>query len=296
MEIQFVLTNSVSTSDKVFLTYADSSDIMKKYKGNTFWKGLDMAGLQAMVKANLSTSVKNRLTKYIKSLDTSGSMKLPPESELSNQLGVSRITIRRALDELEQEGSVIRIHGRGTFANPEATDIRVNLMPGAEFRSLIRSCGYKPRAEIIGIQKFQADEKLSRILKIEIGTEMYKIEKAYYADDKLAIISIDRFACDLIGVELEPEHFDEKSVFDILLNYGSCFIARDKIEIEAVPREKVTMSKICKEQMECDSLLVFHGVNYNQENMPVMYDTEYYNTDIVKFNLIRVKNIYTEQN
>lgn len=253
-----------------------------------------MEGLQAMVKANLSTSVKNRLTKYIKNLDASGSMKLPPESELSNQLGVSRITTRRALDELEQEGTVIRIHGRGTFANPEATDIQVNLMPGAEFRSLIRSCGYRPRVEIIGIQRFQADEKLSGILKLDAGTDMYKIEKAYYADDKLAIISIDRFACELVDIELKPEHFNEKSVFDILLNYGSCFIARDKIEIETVLREKVTMSDVCREQMECDSLLVFHGINYNQENMPVMYDTEYYNTDIVKFNLIRVKNIYAE--
>ena len=253
-----------------------------------------MVGLQAMVKANLSTSVKNRLTKYIKNLDASGSMKLPSESELSSQLGVSRITIRRALDELEQEGTVIRIHGRGTFANPEATDIQVNLMPGAEFRSLIRSCGCKPRVEIIGIEKFQADEKLSRILKIEVGTDMYKIEKAYYADDKLAIISTDRFACELVGVELEPDRLKEKSVFDILLNYGSCFVARDKIEIETVLREKITMSDVCREQMECDSLLVFHGVNYDQQNMPVMYDTEYYNTDIIKFNLIRVKNIYTE--
>lgn len=253
-----------------------------------------MIELQTMVKANLSTSVKNRLTKYIRGMDPSGSMKLPSESELSSQLGVSRITIRRALDELEQEGTVIRVHGRGTFANPEAADIQVNLLPGAEFRSLIRSAGYEPSVEIIGIEKFQADEKLAGILKIEKGTEMYRIEKAYYADKKLAIISIDRFACELVGTELTPEHFSEKSVFDILLKYGSCFIARDKIEIETVLREKVTMSNICREKMECDSLLVFHGVNYNQENQPVMYDTEYYDTDIIKFNLIRVKNIYTE--
>ena len=251
-----------------------------------------MIELQPMVKANLSTSVKNRLTTYIQNLKSSESMKLPPESELSTMLGVSRMTIRRALDELEQEGAVLRIHGRGTFANPEAADIQVNLMPGAEFRSLIRSCGYEATAEVVEIRKYEADEQLAKTLRIDPGIMMYEVEKAYYADGRLAIVSIDRFACDLIGIELQPDHFKEKSVFDILLSYGGCFIARDKIEIETILRNKVTMSDICREKMECDSLLVFHGVNYDQENKPVMYDTEYYNTDIVKFNLIRVKNIY----
>lgn len=251
-----------------------------------------MIDLQPMVKMNLSTSVKNRLTQYIQNLSSSDSMKLPPESELASILGVSRMTIRRALDELEQEGAVLRIHGRGTFANPEAADIQVNLMPGAEFRSLIRSCGYSATAEVIGIRRLQADEKLSGILRIDTGTELYEIEKAYYADNRLAIISIDRFPCDLVGIDLTPDEFDEKSVFDVLLKYGGCFIARDKIEIETILREKVTMSETCRKDMECDSLLVFHGVNYDQDNRPVMYDTEYYNTDIVKFNLIRVKNIY----
>ena len=245
-----------------------------------------MIDLQPMVKMNLSTSVKNRLTQYIQNLSSSDSMKLPPESELASILGVSRMTIRRALDELEQEGAVLRIHGRGTFANPEAADIQVNLMPGAEFRSLIRSCGYSATAEVIGIRRLQADEKLSGILRIDTGTELYEIEKAYYADNRLAIISIDRFPCDLVGIDLTPDEFDD------LLKYGGCFIARDKIEIETILREKVTMSETCRKDMECDSLLVFHGVNYDQDNRPVMYDTEYYNTDIVKFNLIRVKNIY----
>lgn len=83
-----------------------------------------------MSKVNLSSSVKNYLYQYIRSLEQTGNMKLPPESELSLKLGVSRVTVRRALDELENEGIILRIQGRGTFANPEALNIQVNLMPG----------------------------------------------------------------------------------------------------------------------------------------------------------------------
>ncbi len=244
---------------------------------------------QPMIKANLSTSVKGQLYKYIQSLTSKSDTKLPPESVLSTQLGVSRMTIRRALDELEQEGVVLRIHGRGTFVNPEAISIQPNLMPGAEFRKLIESCGYQSAVKIIGIRKIIADTYLTETLKLEPETELYEVEKAYYADNELAIISIDRFSCKLIGVELTADILKEKSIFDILITLGGCFIARDKIQIESVLRSKINDSRVCREQMDCDSVLVFHGINYNQENQPVMCDTEYYNTNIIKFNLIRVK-------
>lgn len=248
--------------------------------------------LQPMIKANLSTSVKGQLYKYIQSLAPGNDTKLPPESTLSVQLGVSRMTIRRALDELEQEGVVLRIHGRGTFVNPEAISLQPNLMPGAEFRKLIESCGYQSSIKIIGIRKIPADSFLIETLKLEPETELYEVEKAYYADGNLAIISIDRFPCELIGTELTPQLLGEKSVFDTLLNFGGCFIARDKIQIETLLRSKVADSQTCREEMTCDSVLAFHGVNYNQDNKPVMCDVEYYNTDIIKFNLIRVKTPY----
>ena len=44
-----------------------------------------------MSKVNLSSSVKNYLYQYIRSLEQTGNMKLPPESELSLKLGVSRV-------------------------------------------------------------------------------------------------------------------------------------------------------------------------------------------------------------
>lgn len=60
-----------------------------------------------MSKVNLSSSVKNYLYQYIRSLDQTGSMKLPPESEPSQKLGVSRVTVRRALDEMEKRRNYI---------------------------------------------------------------------------------------------------------------------------------------------------------------------------------------------
>ena len=56
-------------------------------------------------------------------------------------------------------------------------------------------------------------------------------------------------------------------------------------------RTELEESSQCGRDMECDSVLVFYGKNYNQDNKLVMLDREYYDTKYVKFNLLRVKNV-----
>jgi GntR family transcriptional regulator len=45
--------------------------------------------------------------------------KLPGELELAEQYGVSRDTIRRAIQELVSENRLVVLHGRGTFVKPQ---------------------------------------------------------------------------------------------------------------------------------------------------------------------------------
>jgi GntR family transcriptional regulator len=41
--------------------------------------------------------------------------RLPSETELSEQYGVARVTVRRAMEQLRQRGKVVTVHGRGTY-------------------------------------------------------------------------------------------------------------------------------------------------------------------------------------
>ncbi|WP_207782706.1 GntR family transcriptional regulator [Phytoactinopolyspora limicola] len=47
-----------------------------------------------------------------------GGAQLPSELDLASSYGVSRITVRRAIKELRQEGRVRVVQGRGTYAEP----------------------------------------------------------------------------------------------------------------------------------------------------------------------------------
>jgi GntR family transcriptional regulator len=45
--------------------------------------------------------------------------RLPSEAELSQQYGVARVTVRRAMEQLRERGKVVTVHGRGTYVSPK---------------------------------------------------------------------------------------------------------------------------------------------------------------------------------
>lgn len=245
-----------------------------------------------MSKANLSDHVKQFLYTFIKDMDTNKGTKLPSENELAQKLSVSRVTIRRALDDLEQEGIIFRMHGKGTFINPAALQIQVNLTPGMEFSKLIEESGYKSRFEITCFEIIPADETQANILQIKVGSPIYTIEKVYFADDHPAIVSIDRFSKDLLEDEINLQNCLEHSTFDIIRNKGGKIVTRDKIEIKSITKKRMADFSASAKYMECDSVLVFKGINYDQDNIPIVTDTEFYNTNFIKFNLMRIKNVF----
>lgn len=46
--------------------------------------------------------------------------RLPSEAELATQYGVARVTVRRAIAQLRDQGKVVTVHGRGTYVVPDS--------------------------------------------------------------------------------------------------------------------------------------------------------------------------------
>ncbi len=72
---------------------------------------------------------------------------LPSERVLSDQLGISRVTARKALDVLIEQGLISRRHGSGTFITP-LTEQSLNHL--SSFTELIAQRGFRPSSVLLG--------------------------------------------------------------------------------------------------------------------------------------------------
>lgn len=243
----------------------------------------------------MDSELKLRLRNFIEEIERSGGQRLPSEIELAQNLGVSRPTLRRALDDLEQEGLVLRIHGKGTFLNREALKIKLSLSSAFEFSRMIEKSGFHSTVHVVRFEALPADKNIAQALCIPQGEAVYRTEKLYFADKHPAIVSIDYYAKALFPqntIVEEAECFD--SVFKLLWRKTGRRIVRDKIEIEVMSQTRMSEFSFAARQLECECALAFFGTNYDKENRPVLYDVELYDTKYIRFNLIREKSVYNQ--
>lgn len=90
---------------------------------------------------------------------------LPSETELGGHYGVSRITVRRAVQELSQEGMLIRIQGKGTFVLSCDAHLRMNVQ--GSFWESMELQGQKLTAQVICRSTQVLDKEIGWLLGVE---------------------------------------------------------------------------------------------------------------------------------
>ena len=105
---------------------------------------------------------------------------LPTENSLLDQYQVSRATVRQAFDALVQEGLVYRERGRGTFvAHPT---VQQGLVRIVSFTEDMRQRGFEPGTQVLSAELIPANTDLAKVLDIETGDELVRIERLRLAD------------------------------------------------------------------------------------------------------------------
>lgn len=124
---------------------------------------------------------------------------LPSERQLAADLGVSRITVRKAIDGLADEGLLVRRQGSGNFVG---TRIEKNFAKLTSFSEDMRSRGRTPSSQWIKRQVGQVSPEEAIRLALSPGAQVYRFTRLRLADDEpmaLEICTIAAFA--LPGLE-----------------------------------------------------------------------------------------------
>lgn len=107
--------------------------------------------------------------------------RMPSETELGVHYGISRITVRRAVQELEKEGLLERKQGKGTFVRHQKIENKMDAIMG--FTDSISKMGGKVGRVIHSKKLIPATKWLASMLQIPCGAQLFELKRTMYSDD-----------------------------------------------------------------------------------------------------------------
>jgi len=133
---------------------------------------------------------------------------LPTEEQLCQMYGVSRITVRKALDSLDRQGLIVRRRGRGSFVAERRAGVHAINLTGSLDDFLQTAQRLIPR--VLDLAPAPATPRAAEVMGVAPGSEMLRLELVSSTEDGPLAHGEFYFPARMIGVlRLEDIHNDE---------------------------------------------------------------------------------------
>jgi GntR family transcriptional regulator len=139
--------------------------------------------------------------------------RLPAEDELAATHGVSKATVRQALNDLAVAGILRREQGRGTFvAEPKLAQGPREM---TSFTDEMRNLGLHPTSKVLSQEVIQADADMAEKLRVAEGAEVMRLQRLRLADGEPMGIQT-AFLSLTLAPQLVKEEFTDASLYEAL--------------------------------------------------------------------------------
>lgn len=218
------------------------------------------------------------LLSRIESGELSPGDRLPPERDLSDSLGVNRMTLRRALRVLEAQGVVVRRHGVGTFVSEPKIDRQMDVV--FRFTRGMQRRGLTPGAKIISLERVTVDGSLSRELAVPASSAVYKILRLRMINQEPVmlesyVIPAERYP------GLEDHDLENRSLYEVMESDYGVRIARARQSFEPVLASRFE-AELLRVRVGAP-LMLERRLSYDYEGCPVEYGRDRYRGDRFRF-------------
>lgn len=237
-------------------------------------------GLVALSPVPLYSQIRELLRQRILNGIYKCHQQMPSENEMVSLFGVSRITIRQALNDLQKEGLIFKIHGKGTYvAKPKAVQ---NLMRLEGLGEALSGAGHVIHSRVLDHRIVRAGQQIASRLQIHERDEVMEIRRIRLLDREP--ISLDvTYLPEALGRRIVKEDLPRRDIFVILENDYGIALGNAELQIEAMAADATLAAALQLEQGA--AVLRIERLTFTATHAPLDFEFLYYRGDAFQYRL-----------
>ncbi|TYP92151.1 transcriptional regulator, GntR family [Fodinibius salinus] len=233
------------------------------------------------------TPLHKQISDWLKQEIESGALtedeKLPSENELAQKFDVSRVTVRRALQTLENEQLIYRCQGLGSFVTDQRTHQSFSILN--DFTEELAGSGMKASSKVLSFEHENIEGRNNLISYLDIDSQQValKIERIRLGDSSPIAYDITWMPM-FYGQLIEGYELKDTTIFKILEDEFDIPIKRGCYRIEATVADDKLAEHLKVEPQT--PLLQINRISYTIGDKPVYFQKRYYRNDKMVFELM----------
>lgn len=203
---------------------------------------------------------------------------IPSEASLQAEFNVSRITIRRSLQDLELAGFIKIKKGKGAIVLPQRK--YSDLVGVSSFSQEAVKAGERPSSIILNFEEMKATGIVCDYLQLQEGSKIYHLKRLRLKNGRIIGMN-EQFISRETGVKIDGEDLNEKTSIYALYEKQGFHIERAVETIEAVMPSSTLRKELY--MSEGEPLFRRERITYDEFNRPLELSINSYKADEYKY-------------
>ncbi|WP_353558155.1 GntR family transcriptional regulator [Paraburkholderia terrae] len=206
--------------------------------------------------------------------------RMPSESELQEMFEVSRITIRQALGDLQKEGLIFKVHGKGSFVSQPKTIQNITSLQG--FAESMSDDGYEIVNRVVSFAFVAANDEVASRLALDPGTKVAEIHRVRLVNREPTSYEIT-FLPEALGKKLQRADLATRDIFLILENDCGVALGSADLSIDAIPAH-APITRALELKKDAPVLRV-ERLTYDSNRQPIDFEYLYFKGGTFQYRL-----------
>ncbi len=207
--------------------------------------------------------------------------KLPSENELCKKFGVSRVTVRKALQTLENEQLIYRSQGLGSFVCDDRS--RHSFIRLTDFVEDMRRAGLEASSEIIQFKPVPVPEFITPVLQIKPEGTVLRLDRLRMGDGQPVALDITWLPM-FYGQLIEGYKLENETIYGILERDYDIPVEKGCFRIQAENADDYLARHLKVEKGK--ALLLIDRLSLTIGEKPIYYQRRYYRSDRIVYELM----------